>query len=131
MAGYRAAGHRRRAEVAINRYFLRHPDMVLGTWSRKDTLYGGDDGYSVTGNGDLARQLQDAIGRLPEFAPLRESPAQEELRPRHAEALAKADSRHRRCHAYRRRQLLCRRRRHHLPGHGRPVRAGPLRRHDC
>ena len=31
--------------------------MVLGTWSRKDTLYGGE-GYSVTGNGDLAEQLQ-------------------------------------------------------------------------
>jgi hypothetical protein len=41
------------AEVGINRYFLNHPDMVLGTWSRKDTLYGGE-GYSVTGNGDLA-----------------------------------------------------------------------------
>ena len=43
------------AEVPINRYFLNHPEMVLGTWSRKDRLY--DDGYSVTGNGDLAEQL--------------------------------------------------------------------------
>ena len=43
------------AEVPINRYFLNHPEMVLGTWSRKDTLYG--EGYSVTGNGDLAEQL--------------------------------------------------------------------------
>ena len=34
-----------------------HPEMVLGTWSRKDTLYGGE-GYSVTGNGDLAGQLE-------------------------------------------------------------------------
>ena len=41
----------------INRYFLNHPEMVLGTWSRKDTLYGGE-GYSVTGNGDLAEQLK-------------------------------------------------------------------------
>ena len=41
----------------INRYFLNHPEMVLGTWSRKDTLYGGE-GYSVTGNGDLAGQLK-------------------------------------------------------------------------
>ena len=35
------------AEVSINRYFLNHPEMVLGTWSRKDTLYGGDDAYRL------------------------------------------------------------------------------------
>ena len=64
------------AEVSINRYFVRHPEMVLGTWSRKDTLYGGE-GYSVLGNGDLAGQLQDAIRRLPQFAPLQASTAQE------------------------------------------------------
>ena len=29
------------ARVPINRYFLNHPEMVLGTWSRKDRLYGG------------------------------------------------------------------------------------------
>ena len=62
-------------EVSINRYFVRHPEMVLGTWSRKDTLYG--EGYSVIGNGDLAEQLKDAIRRLPEFAPLQASPADE------------------------------------------------------
>jgi SAM-dependent methyltransferase len=28
------------ANVPINKYFLKHPEMVLGTWSRKDTLYG-------------------------------------------------------------------------------------------
>jgi N12 class adenine-specific DNA methylase len=54
--------------VAINRYFHHHPEMVLGTWSRKDTLYG--EGYSVTGNGDLAEELQQAIRRLPQFAAL-------------------------------------------------------------
>jgi N12 class adenine-specific DNA methylase len=41
--------------------------MVLGAWSRKDTLYG--EGYSVVGNGDLEGHLRDAIRRLPEFAP--------------------------------------------------------------
>ena len=46
--------------------------MVLGTWSRKDTLYGGE-GYSVLCNGDLAGQLTAAIHRLPEFAPLKTS----------------------------------------------------------
>src|SRR5262249_15447085 len=40
------------AKVAINSYFLAHPEMVLGTWSRKDTLYGGDSGYSVIGSGN-------------------------------------------------------------------------------
>jgi N12 class adenine-specific DNA methylase len=57
------------AEVAINRYFLNHPEMVLGTWSRWDTLYG--EGYSVVGSGVLADQLREAIGRLPAFAPAR------------------------------------------------------------
>jgi SAM-dependent methyltransferase len=54
-------------EVPVNRYFLNHPEMVLGSFSRKDTLYG--EGYSVTGTGDLAGQLREAIGRLPEIAP--------------------------------------------------------------
>ena len=44
-------------DVPINRYFLNHPEMVLGTWTRKDTLYGGE-GYSVIGNGDLAAATQ-------------------------------------------------------------------------
>jgi N12 class adenine-specific DNA methylase len=56
------------AEVAINKYFLNHPEMVLGAWSRQDTLYG--EGFSVTGNGDLPQQLGEAIQRLPEYAPL-------------------------------------------------------------
>jgi N12 class adenine-specific DNA methylase len=50
-------------EVAVNRYFLNHPRMVLGSWSRKDTLYGGE-GYSVTGMGELAAQLEQAIHRI-------------------------------------------------------------------
>jgi N12 class adenine-specific DNA methylase len=64
-------------EVPINRYFHRNPEMVLGTWSRKDTLYGGETAYSVIGNGNLAEQLEAAIGRLPEFAPLEPLPEQE------------------------------------------------------
>jgi N12 class adenine-specific DNA methylase len=59
--------------VPINRYFLNHPEMVLGNWTRKDTLYGGE-GYSITGNGDLPSQLKDAIRRLPQFAPLEATP---------------------------------------------------------
>ena len=60
------------AEVPINRYFLNHPDMVLGQWSRRDTLYG--EGYSVTANGDLTSQLNAAIERLPKLAPIKPSP---------------------------------------------------------
>jgi N12 class adenine-specific DNA methylase len=47
--------------------------MVLGTWTRKDTLYG--EGYSVAGTGDLAIQLRDAIQRLPAFATPEPTPA--------------------------------------------------------
>jgi N12 class adenine-specific DNA methylase len=40
--------------------------MVLGTYSRKDRLYGGEGGYSVESNGNLGEQLHAAISRLPE-----------------------------------------------------------------
>ena len=63
-------------EAPINRYFLNHPEMVLGNWSRKDTLYGGE-GFSLTSNGDLAQQLTQAIGNLPKFAPLAASKTDE------------------------------------------------------
>ncbi len=59
--------------VTINRYFHNRPEMVLGDWSGKDTLY-GHEGYSVIGSGDLAERLHAAIRRLPEHAPLRASP---------------------------------------------------------
>jgi N12 class adenine-specific DNA methylase len=55
------------AAVSINRYFQNHPEMVLGTWSRKDTLYGRDDSYSLLSTGDLAEQLGAAVTRLPTF----------------------------------------------------------------
>ncbi len=51
------------ADLPVNRYFCNHHEMVLGDWSRKDTLYGS--GFSVTSNGDLASQLKEAIARLP------------------------------------------------------------------
>lgn len=53
-------------DIAINRYFHNHPEMVLGHWTRKDTLYG--EGYSVLGNGDFPGELTSAIRRLPEFS---------------------------------------------------------------
>jgi SAM-dependent methyltransferase len=53
------------AEVTVNRYFLNHPEQVLGTWSRQDTLY-GTDGFSVLPSGNLGQQLREAIARLPQ-----------------------------------------------------------------
>ncbi len=64
------------AEVPVNRYFLNHPEMVLGTWSAKDTLYGGE-GYSVTGTGQLAKELKAAIRCLPQFPLIEASAAPE------------------------------------------------------
>ena len=77
------------ADIPINRYFLNHPEMVLGTWSRKDRLY--DAGYSVIGNGDLAEQLRDAIrpparGRRPRRP--HPSPAEQPAAAVHAPAAA-------------------------------------------
>jgi N12 class adenine-specific DNA methylase/predicted RNA methylase len=65
----------------VNRYFLNHPDMVLGHWSRKDRLYGGQEGYSVTANGDLPAQLDAAVRRLPELAPAPAATAKAEPAP--------------------------------------------------
>jgi N12 class adenine-specific DNA methylase len=53
--------------LPINRYFHNHPEMVLGTYSGKDSLYG--EGYSVLSNGDLAEQMKQAVGRLPQCEP--------------------------------------------------------------
>ena len=52
------------ADIPINRYFVGHPEMVLGTYSRQDRLY--DATYSVLANGELEGQLRHAIARLPE-----------------------------------------------------------------
>jgi N12 class adenine-specific DNA methylase len=62
--------------VPFNRYFFVHPEMVLGTLSSKDSLYGS--GYSVTSSGDLAQQLGQAIRLLPEATALLASPTREE-----------------------------------------------------
>jgi N12 class adenine-specific DNA methylase len=67
--------------TSINRYFLSHPEMVLGTFSRKDTLYGGE-GYSVIGSGDLALALKKAIERLPEYPKI--TPVAREPKDSHA-----------------------------------------------
>lgn len=53
------------AEVSVNAYFHHHPEMVLGDFHHKDSLYGGEDSYSIRSNGDLAQQLREAVERLP------------------------------------------------------------------
>jgi N12 class adenine-specific DNA methylase len=52
-------------DIPINRYFLHHPEMVLGTWSRQDRRYAGE-GYTLRATGDLAPQLAAALQRLPQ-----------------------------------------------------------------
>jgi N12 class adenine-specific DNA methylase len=68
------------AEVPVNRYFLNHPEMVLGKWSRKDTLYGGE-GFSVTSDGDLSEKLREAVSRLPRFEGLTAAEEKEKTAP--------------------------------------------------
>jgi N12 class adenine-specific DNA methylase len=68
------------ADLPVNRYFCNHHQMVLGDWSRKDTLY-GTGGFSVVGHGDLAEQLDAAIRRLPEHAPTPAAAARAEPAP--------------------------------------------------
>ncbi len=45
--------------------------MVLGTWSRKDRLYGGEQGFSVASNGASKSSSGPPSARLPELAPRR------------------------------------------------------------
>ncbi|MBS0265668.1 MAG: DEAD/DEAH box helicase family protein, partial [Planctomycetes bacterium] len=65
--------------IPMNRYFLNHPDMVLGTFSRKNRLYNSDTEFSVVGNGVLADQLKAAIRRLPESTIRHDEPAPKPL----------------------------------------------------
>ena len=53
-------------QIPINRYFLNHPGMVLGSYSRQDRLY--DSTYSLAATGDLSTQLKAAISTLPDAA---------------------------------------------------------------
>jgi N12 class adenine-specific DNA methylase len=59
-------------QFPINTHFQDNPAMVLGTWSRKDRLYGHS--YSVTPTGALAEQLARAILRLPKQVYSAEAP---------------------------------------------------------
>jgi N12 class adenine-specific DNA methylase len=67
-------------EFTVNHYFHTHPEMVLGDWSRQDTLYGAE-GYSVKSRGDLAEALQAAISRLPKATSVTLEPTQKDEPP--------------------------------------------------
>ena len=66
---------------AVNRYFLDHPEMVLGYPTSENTQYGHQD-YTVAPvpGADLAQQLQEAVSRIhgqitePELPDLGEEP---------------------------------------------------------
>ena len=66
------------AEVTVNRYFLNHPEMVLGTWSRKDTLYGGE---AATASPATATWPQQLDAGHPAAARMHASPAARPERP--------------------------------------------------
>ncbi len=68
------------ADVTVNRYFLNHPEMVLGSWSRENQLY-GDEGFSIHSNGKLALQLAEAVARLPEVQTVHPTHAEPEPAP--------------------------------------------------
>ena len=101
-------------EVPINRYFLNHPEMVLGHLEPQGHALRRREATASLGNGDLAEQLRAAD---PPAAGA--SPRGGQRRPRHAgpglhAAAARA--------AHHRRQFLRRRRPDHLPDRrtGRP-----------
>jgi N12 class adenine-specific DNA methylase len=69
--------------IPVNRYFLQHPAMVLGTWSRQDRLY-ASEGYTLTATGDLAAQLAAAIRHLSQGVYTSQPTAPAPLAPRPA-----------------------------------------------
>ena len=110
------------AEVPVNRYFLNHPEMVLGTWSRKDTLY-GEKGTASSAMATWPSNSRKPSTGFPNSHPLQAIAGRGQTCPGLHAAAARA--------AHRRRQLLRRRRPRHLPVPGRARRARRLRRHDA
>lgn len=51
-------------DAHVNQYFIKHPEMVLGEWTKENQLYGGE-GFSIRSKGPLNDKLQAAIARLP------------------------------------------------------------------
>ena len=60
-------------EVPVNRYFLNHPEQVLGRMAGERGRFGTGT-LSVHGGGDLAADLAAAVSRLPAFTPFEPTP---------------------------------------------------------
>ena len=60
-------------EVPVNRYFLNHPEMVLGRMIGERGRFGTGT-MSVRDGGDLAADLAAAVARLPAFPPFEPTP---------------------------------------------------------
>ncbi|WOJ91717.1 N-6 DNA methylase (plasmid) [Methylocapsa polymorpha] len=54
------------ADLSINRYFLDHPEMVLGRHARTSSPFGPAYACLPAPNGDLEQRLDAAVARLPE-----------------------------------------------------------------
>jgi len=54
-----------RASYAINEYFIKNPEMVLGKHSMKGSMYAANT-YTVEPSGDLAGQMAEAVTSFPE-----------------------------------------------------------------
>jgi N12 class adenine-specific DNA methylase len=51
--------------IPVNEYFASHPKQILGRLDRSGTMYAGGQ-VNVSPTGDVAKMLEQAIGRLPE-----------------------------------------------------------------
>jgi N12 class adenine-specific DNA methylase len=53
-------------EIRVNRYFVDHPEMMLGKMSMSGSMYSGREATLESDGRELGEALQDAIKRLPE-----------------------------------------------------------------
>ena len=51
--------------IRMNRYFVQHPDLVLGNMVMESTRFGMDSACKAYEGADLSEQLADAIQNLP------------------------------------------------------------------
>lgn len=66
--------------IPVNRYFAEHPEQVLGTIDRTDSMYHGDS-VNVTKTEDYQARLEAAIARLPEGLLKRQTAPKERFSP--------------------------------------------------
>jgi N12 class adenine-specific DNA methylase len=60
-------GYRYNVKANVNRYFLEHPEMVLGEHSASGSMYRGDEYTVIPRHGEpLGKALYESINRLPQ-----------------------------------------------------------------